>query len=69
MDPARSVPREVYAFSLAAWLRSTLVPHFIAVHAVDGVEPGLYRWPDLERLLRRGSLREEIFRLGSGAGG
>ena len=23
------------------------MPHFVAVHAVDGVEPGLYRWPDL----------------------
>ncbi len=28
----------------------------------SGREPGLYRWPDLERPLRRGLLREELLR-------
>ena len=41
--------------SVAAQLRSTValrgvdVPHFVAVHAVDGLEPGVYRWPDSPR--------------------
>ena len=42
-------------------LRGTGVPHFIAVHAVDGLEPGLYRWPDLGRPVRQGSLRDELW--------
>ena len=41
-------------------LRGTRVPHFVAVHAVEGLEPGLYRWPDLDDrcagFLRRGAL-------------
>ena len=27
-------------------------PHFIAVHGVDDIEPGLYRWPDIDTPLR-----------------
>ena len=38
------------------------MPHFVAVHAVEGMEPGLYRWPDLDRPLRRGLLRDELLR-------
>ena len=30
---------------------------------VDGVEPGLYRWPDLDTPLGTGNLREELFRV------
>ncbi len=56
-------PREVFEFSLAASLRGIDVPHFVAVHGVEGVEPGLYRWPDLDRPLRRGLLREELLRV------
>lgn len=63
MDATATVAREVFAFSLAAALRGTRVPHFVAVHGVDGVEPGLYRWPDLERPLRRGPLRETLLRV------
>ena len=40
------------------------VPHFIAVHGVDGMDPGLYKWPDLEHPVRRGSLREEMLLVG-----
>jgi SagB-type dehydrogenase family enzyme len=62
MDPDASVAREVFDFSLAASLRETRVPHFIAVHAVDGVEPGIYRWPDLDQPVRRGTVRDELLR-------
>jgi hypothetical protein len=63
MDPAATVPRAVFEFSLAASLRGIELPHFAAVHAVDGLDPGLYRWPDLERPLRRGLLREQLLRV------
>jgi SagB-type dehydrogenase family enzyme len=62
MDPGATVARDVFDFALAAALRGTRVPHFVAVHAVEGFEPGLYRWPGLDRPLRRGPLREELLR-------
>ena len=31
-----------------AWaLRGIDLPHWVAVHGVDDVAPGIYRWPDL----------------------
>ena len=63
LDAAASVSGEVFRWSLAASLRGSRITNFIAVHAVDGVEPGLYRWPDLDRPVRRGNLRDEVFRV------
>jgi hypothetical protein len=60
-DSARSVGRELFEWSLAASLRVSRVPHFVAVHAVDGLEPGLYRWPSLDAPVRTGNLREELY--------
>jgi len=60
-DPDRSVSRELFEWLLAASLRGSRVPHFVAVHAVDGLEPGLYRWPSLDTPLRTGDLRDELF--------
>jgi hypothetical protein len=62
MDAAATVPRDVYAFSLSAALRGIDVPHFIAVHGVEGVDAGLYRWPDLETPLRREPLRQALLK-------
>jgi len=31
------------------------------VHAVEGLEAGLYRWPALDEPLRRGNLRHELY--------
>ena len=39
MDRTATVDRAVFDFSMAASLRGTRVPHFVAVHAVDRVEP------------------------------
>ncbi len=60
MDPDATVARDVFDFSMATALRGTQVEHFVAVHAVDGLEPGLYRWPDMDHPIRRGPLREEL---------
>mgnify|MGYP001271631682 CR=1 FL=1 len=59
MDPARTIPRAAFEACLDV-VRGTRHPHFVAVHGVDDVEPGLYRWPDR---LRAGDLREELYRL------
>jgi hypothetical protein len=61
MDPSRPVSRELLEWSMAASLRGCAVPHFIAVHGVESLEPGLYRWPSLAEPLRRGALRHELY--------
>jgi SagB-type dehydrogenase family enzyme len=63
MDPSRSVSRDLFEWSLAAALRGSRVPHFVAVHAVDDLEPGLYRWPSLRTPVRSGNLRLELHRV------
>ncbi|MEV4623922.1 hypothetical protein AB0J74_35085 [Asanoa sp. NPDC049573] len=63
MDPDRAVPGSVLRTSLAVALRGISVPHWVAVHNVDGVEPGLYRWPELSSPVRSGDLRPELYRL------
>jgi hypothetical protein len=60
MDASATVPQEVLDFGLEAALRGIDVPHWIAVHGVDGMQPGLYRWPDLTAPVRAGDLREEL---------
>jgi hypothetical protein len=68
MDPSRGVPREVLNTALAVALRGIDLPHFVAVHDVEGVPPGLYRWPDLSELVRGGNLRSELRRIALGQG-
>jgi hypothetical protein len=63
MDRSRGVPREVLDTALAVSLRGVDLPHFVAVHDVDGVAPGLYRWPDLSEPVRGGNLRAELRRV------
>ncbi|SDZ42545.1 SagB-type dehydrogenase domain-containing protein [Micromonospora pattaloongensis] len=60
MDRSRTLPRALLEWPLAAALRGVDVPHWVAVHGVDGVPPGLYRWPDLSTPLRTGNLRGEL---------
>lgn len=63
MDPNRSLPRGVLDVSMSVALRGIDVPHFVVVHAVDGMTPGLYRWPESERPVRSGDLRDELLRV------
>ena len=63
MDRRASLPRGVLDFALQAALRGIRLPHWVAVHAVDGVQPGLYRWPYLTRPVRTGDLRDELARV------
>ncbi|GAB7036628.1 MULTISPECIES: nitroreductase family protein [Catenuloplanes] len=63
MDRSRTVPAEALEWPLAAALRGIDVPHWVAVHGVDGVPPGVYRWPDLDTPVRAGDLRDELTRI------
>jgi SagB-type dehydrogenase family enzyme len=60
MDRSASLTREQLEWPMAAALRGIEVPHWVAVHAVEDIAPGIYRWPDLSRPLRAGNLRDEL---------
>jgi hypothetical protein len=48
---------------MAAAMRGVEVPHWVVVHGVDGLTPGVYRWPDLSTPVRTGDLRDELIRV------
>jgi len=68
MDPARGLSYDVAATALRVALRGIDVPHVIAVHDVEGLAPGIYRWPNLDTPVRAGKLREELERVALGQG-
>ena len=47
----------------SAAMRGIQLPHHVVVHDVDGLEPGVYRWPDLSAPVRAGALRDELYRV------
>lgn len=63
MDPSRGVSRELLESSMAAALRGIDVPHWIVVHEVTGLTPGVYRWPQLDvpAVSTVGPLRERLY--------
>ena len=63
MDPARGLPESVLRTSMSAALRGLALPHRIVVHDVDGVAPGLYRWPDLSAPVCGGAMRDELYQV------
>jgi hypothetical protein len=60
MDASRGLPKSVLTVSMAAAMRGIDVPHWVVVHDVEGVIPGVYRWPSLAEPLRAGALRDEL---------
>lgn len=63
MDPSRGLPQDVLRTSLSVAVRGIGVPHWVVVHDVSGLGPGVYRWPDLQAPVRAGELRDEMYRL------
>jgi hypothetical protein len=61
MDRTQGLPESMLRTSLSAALRGVTVPHRIVVHDIDGLAPGLYRWPDLSVPLRPGAMRDELY--------
>jgi hypothetical protein len=63
MDRSRTLPRHLLEWSMRAAMRGIGVPHWVVVHGVDGLEAGVYRWPDLDKPVRGGDLRDELTRI------
>jgi SagB-type dehydrogenase family enzyme len=68
MDRGRALPRVALEWPMAAALRGVDVPHWVAVHGVEDVAPGLYRWPgpgspQTAGPLTAGDLRGELERV------
>jgi hypothetical protein len=63
MDPTRGLSEGVLRTSLLAAMRGVTLPHFVVVHDVEGLPPGLYRWPDLSTPARPGAMRDELYRV------
>jgi SagB-type dehydrogenase family enzyme len=61
LDPSASLPKQSLVAMMSAAMRGVSVPHWVAVHAVDGLAAGLYRWPDLQAPVRTGLLRAELY--------
>jgi hypothetical protein len=63
LDPAGRLPRSTLMTSMAVAMRGVAFPHRVVVHAVDGLEPGVYRWPDMDQPAVPGAMREELYRV------
>jgi hypothetical protein len=61
MDPHRGLPESLLRTSMLAAMRGVDLRHFVAVHDVEGIGPGVYRWPDLSSPVRAGAKRDELF--------
>src|SRR3712207_9582865 len=62
MDPTRGLPESLLRTSLDVALRGVALPHRVVVHNVEGLAPGLYRWPELPDPARPGAMRAELYR-------
>jgi hypothetical protein len=63
MDPSRGLNETVLRTSMDVAMRGIDVPHFVVVHDVEGLAPGIYPWPDLSAPSRPGELRHELYRV------
>jgi hypothetical protein len=63
MDPNRGLSEIVLRTSMGVAMRGIDVPHFVVVHDVEGLAPGVYRWPDLSTPTHPGELRHELYRV------
>lgn len=61
MEPDGRLPRRLLEIATSVALRGIDIPHWVAVNSVDGLDRGLYRWPDLDRPLRAGDLRDDLY--------
>jgi SagB-type dehydrogenase family enzyme len=63
MDRDATLPRRHLEWSMRAAMRGIDVPHWVVAHGVDGLAPGIYRWPDLDTPVRIGPQRDELLRI------
>jgi SagB-type dehydrogenase family enzyme len=63
MNRDATLPKALLEWPMRAAMRGVDIPHWVVVHGVDGVEPGVYRWPDLDTPIKSGDLRDELLRI------
>ena len=66
MDPSRGLPLETLRTCMAVALRGISVDHWLAVHDVAGLAPGICRWPESGEPVSSGSqaeMRAELYRV------
>lgn len=63
MDRTATLPRAQLEQAMATAVRGVDVAHWVVVHGVDGLAPGVYRWPDLTTPVVSGDLRAELERV------
>jgi SagB-type dehydrogenase family enzyme len=63
MDPTQGLSENFLRTSMGVALRGIDVSHFVVVHDVEGLRPGVYRWPDLSSPVRAGEMREDLHRI------
>jgi len=63
MDPTRGLSEFLLRTCMRVALRGVDLPHFVAVHDVDGIAPGVYHWPDPSSSVRAGATRDEVYRV------
>ncbi|HYI45995.1 MAG TPA: hypothetical protein VE174_11125 [Actinomycetota bacterium] len=63
MDPTRGLAEKTLHAAMRVAMRGVALPHFVVVHDVEGLQTGVYRWPDLSTPVRPGSLRNELYRV------
>lgn len=63
MDPDRGLRATLMRSAMAVSMRGIDLPHRVVVHDVIGLDPGVFRWPDLDEPARRVDLRGEMYRI------
>jgi hypothetical protein len=63
MDSKRGLTESLLRTSMSVALRGISLPHRVVVHDVEGLAPGVYRWPGLSAPARAGALRDELYRV------
>ncbi len=63
MDASRGLSQDLLRTCMSVAVRGLGVPHWVVVHDVGGLAPGVYRWPDLTAPVRPGALRDELYRV------
>ena len=63
MDASRGLSQDLLRTCMSVAVRGLGLPHWVVVHDVDGLAPGVYRWPDLTAPVRPGALRDELYRV------
>ena len=63
MDASRGLSQDLLRTGMSVALRGIGLPHWVVVHDVAGLVPGVYRWPDVTAPVRAGALRDELYRV------